>query len=169
MEKWKTYILSCIWVPSFVAQIVLVLVLGRFNEMELDEVMYAGWVIWTFSVIFGIIPIFTFKRKGGVAKGKSYVHTTTLVDTGIYSIVRHPQYTAGILFSLALVLWAQNWLVLALGSIVIPLVYIDMMIADANETEKFGDEYIRYMERVPRANFILGIVRVLRRRTEEEK
>ena len=131
--------------------------------------MYVGWVIWAISVIFGFLPIFIFKRKGDVAKGKSYVHTKTLVVTGIYSIVRHPQYTAGILFSLALILMAQNWLVLSLGVILIPLLYVDIAMADKHEVEKFGDDYKRYIERVPRTNFILGIIRLLIRRKGERK
>lgn len=167
MKKWKMYVLSCIWGPLLVIQIILVFIFGIFNEAGFDELMYVGWMIWTISVIFGFLPIFTFKRKGGVAKGKSYVHTRTLVVTGIYSIVRHPQYTAGILFSLALILMAQSWLVLFLGIILIPLSYIDIVMADKYELEKFGDEYKRYMERVPRSNFLLGTIRLLIRREEE--
>lgn len=167
MKQWRIYILSCIWGPLLVVQIILVFVFGIFNEAGFDEVMYVGWLIWAISVIFGFLPIFTFKRKGGVAKGKSYVHTKTLVVTGIYSIVRHPQYTAGILFSLALILMAQSWLVLFLGIILIPLSYIDIVMADKYELEKFGDEYKRYMERVPRSNFLLGAIRLLIRREEK--
>ena len=167
MKQWRIYILSCIWGPLLVVQIILVFVFGIFNEAGFDELMYVGWMIWTISVIFGFLPIFTFKRKGGVAKGKSYVHTKTLVVTGIYSIVRHPQYTPGILFSLALILMAQSWLVLFLGIILIPLSYIDIVMADKYELEKFGDEYKRYMERVPRSNFLLGTIRLLIRREEE--
>jgi len=131
--------------------------------------MYVGWVIWAISVIFRFLPIFIFKRKGGVAKGKSYIHTTNLVVTGIYSIVRHPQYTACILFSLALILMAQNWLVLSLGVVLIPLLYIDIVMANKYEVEKFGDEYKRYMKKVPRTNFMLGIIRLLRHRKGERK
>ena len=168
MSQWKEYILSCIWGPLLVVQIILVFFLGIFNEAGFDLVMYAGWLVWAISVIFGFLPIFTFKSKGGVAKGKSYVHTRTLVVTGIYSIVRHLQYTAGILFSLALILIAQNWLVLSLGVIVIPLLYVDIVMADTHEIEKFGDDYKRYMEKAPRANFILGIFRQLGRRNGEK-
>jgi len=31
---------------------------------------------------------------------------------------------------------------------------------------KFGDDYKRYMQRVPRMNFILGIIRLLRKKEE---
>jgi len=161
IKQWKMLILSCIWGPLLVIQIILVLVLGIFNETGFDEVMYLGWLIWAISVIFGFLPIFTFRRRGDVAKGKSYVHTKTLVTTGVYSLLRHPQYTAGILFSLALTLMAQSWLVLSLGIILIPLLYMDIVMADKHELEKFGDDYRHYMEKVPRSNFLLGAIRLL--------
>jgi len=41
--------------------------------------------------------------------------------------------------------------------------------ADKHEVEKFGDDYKRYIERVPRTNFILGIIRLLIRRKGERK
>ena len=126
-------------------------------------VVYAGLAIWVISLVFGWMPIFVLKKKGGVTKGKSYVHTTTLVKSGLYSIVRHPQYAAGILFSLALVLISQTWLITVIGAVVIPLLYVDILKTDKYEVEKFGDEYKRYMKEVPRTNFILGIIRVLKR------
>jgi len=168
MKKWKTYVLSCIWVPFFIAQILMVFVFGIFNEAGLDVVMYIGWVIWAISLILGWLPIFIFKRKGGVLKGKGYVHTTILVDSGLYSIVRHPQYTAGILFSLALILISQSWLIAAIGVLVILLMYVDILMADKHEVEKFGNEYESYMKKVPRTNFILGMIRLLGRRRAKE-
>ena len=167
MKKWKTYILTCVWGPLLIAQIVLVFVFGIVNKAELNILMYVGWVIWAISVVLGWLPIFVLKTKGGVAKGKSYVHTTTLVKTNIYAIVRHPQYTAGILFSLALIFISQNWLIAVMGAVVIVLLYIDILMTDKYEVEKFGDEYKDYMKKVPRTNFILGIIRLLRRGMEK--
>jgi len=162
-SHWKEYILSCIWGPLLITQIVLVLVFGKYNEAGFDVVMVLGWAVWVLSLVFGWMPIFVLKKKGGVKKGKSYVDTSVLVDSGLYSIVRHPQYTAGILWSLALILISQNGIVTALGFIVVLLMYIDIMKADKHEIEKFGEEYKRYMKRVPRTNFILGIFRLLKR------
>jgi protein-S-isoprenylcysteine O-methyltransferase Ste14 len=163
MQKWKSYILSCIWGPCLIAQIVFFFVFGWSNDAGMSAVRYAGYGIWVISAVLGWMPIFVLKKQGGVAQGKSYVHTTTLVTTGLYSIVRHPQYTAGILFSLALVLVSQTWLILALGLVVMVLLYIDIMITDKFEIEKFGEEYKRYMKEVPRTNFVLGIIRRLTR------
>jgi protein-S-isoprenylcysteine O-methyltransferase Ste14 len=162
MKKWQTYILTLIWGPLLIAQIVLVLIFGKINSNKLDALFYLGWLVWLISVVFGWLPILVLKRKGGVPKGKTYVHTQTLVTTNIYSIVRHPQYTAGLLFSLALVLISQTWLITILGAFIILFLYLDILIADRIEIEKFGDLYRAYMQQVPRTNFLLGIVRLLR-------
>ena len=56
----------------------------------------AGGVVWAFGMVLVMAPIVMFPRKGGVGKGKPYTNTTRIVDNGIYSAVRHPQYTGGI-------------------------------------------------------------------------
>jgi protein-S-isoprenylcysteine O-methyltransferase Ste14 len=168
MERWKMHILSCIWSPLLLAQFIIVFFLGIFNEAGLDWIMYVGWLIWAISLIFAWLPIFIFKRKGGVPKGKGYVHTTILVDSGLYSIVRHPQYTAGILFSISLILISQSWLIVAIGAVVILLLYTDILMTDKHEVEKFGEEYKLYMKKVPRTNFILGIIRSFGIRREKD-
>jgi protein-S-isoprenylcysteine O-methyltransferase Ste14 len=169
VTHWKKYILSCIWGPLLVGQIILVFIFGMVNEAELHAVMYAGWVVWCVSCVLGWMPIFVLKRQGGVPKGKGFVHTTVLVDSGLYSIVRHPQYAAGVLFSLALILISQTWLVAAIGVVVIVLSYVDILMADKYEIEKFGDTYKRYMKEVPRINFLLGVIRSVRRGVQARK
>ena len=124
-----------------------------------------GWFILMLSAFFGWLPIFTFRRKGKIT-GKSYVHTSVLVDTGIYSIVRHPQYLAGILINLALPMISLHWSVIALGLIGGAVNYINTFDEEQGCLEKFGDDYSHYMAKVPRLNFIAGIVREIRRRIE---
>jgi protein-S-isoprenylcysteine O-methyltransferase Ste14 len=65
-------------------------------EVSQNEILaYVGVGLYVFSgMVFGALPIFEFRKKGGVRKGQSYVRTTKLVDSGIYSVVRHPQYVA---------------------------------------------------------------------------
>lgn len=110
------------------------------------------------------MPCYIFKKKGGVAKGDSYIKTTKLVDTGIYAIGRHGQFLAGILFSLALILITQHWLSLLCGIPVMIGIYYDMFRADKALIMKFGDNYMEYMKMVPRVNFIWGIVKYLYRK-----
>ncbi|MBN1303499.1 MAG: isoprenylcysteine carboxylmethyltransferase family protein [Anaerolineales bacterium] len=130
----------------------------------LPALQWLGWGIWALSAFFGIAPIIIFRRRGGVAKGKSYVETTHLVDTSLYAIVRHPQYLAGILFNLSMMLLAQHWLVILLGILSTVLIYVDIQTADREGIEKFGDEYRKYMQRVPQINFLLGGFRLLQKK-----
>jgi protein-S-isoprenylcysteine O-methyltransferase Ste14 len=123
-----------------------------------------GWVVWTVGMIMVMAPIIMFPRRGGVAKGKSYVETTRLVDTGIYAVVRHPQYTGGALsIFLTTLLWYPHWLFGVLGVAGAVAAYLGCREEDKYLIEKFGDDYKRYMQRVPRMNFVLGIARVVRR------
>jgi len=123
----------------------------------------AGWGVLTVSAIFGWLPIYTFRKRGGV-KGGAYIHTTTLVDSGVYGIVRHPQYLAGVLMSIALPMIAQHWLVAAFGLVAAVVYYVNTFTEEKNNLEKFGEEYRRYMETVPRMNFVAGLVRLIQRR-----
>ena len=94
-------------------------------------------------------------------EGKGYIHTTILVDRGVYAIVRHPQYLAGMLMGIALTLIAQHWVVAGLGVVVVLISYIDTFEEEISCIKKFGEDYEHYRERVPRVNFVIGIVRML--------
>ena len=160
----KKFILSYIWGFLLLTQIVLVFVFAKISEDRISVITYTGLVTWGLSAVFGWLPIFIFKRKAGVPKGKSFVNTTILVKDGLYALVRHPQYTAGILFSLALILISQNCFIVVIGVVAMVLMYIDIIVADKHEITKFGDDYKQYMREVPRVNFLLGIIRLLRQR-----
>jgi protein-S-isoprenylcysteine O-methyltransferase Ste14 len=156
--------------PSIIASLLffLQIIIGFYLLSEVSQnqiVAYAGVGLYCFSgLVFGMLPVFEFRKKGGVQKGKSYIHTTKLVDSGIYSIVRHPQYITFILWAIAGMLLFQHWLIICLGIPVIPLMYIDLIHADRDGINKFGEEYKWYMKKVPRANFLLGTIRMLQRK-----
>lgn len=129
---------------------------------------WAGWICLWISAIFGVLPVFTLRKKGGVAQGDSYMNTSVLVDSGIYAIVRHPQGgTAWLLINLGLILIAWHWTSAALGLVSMALVYADTFKADQDGIAKFGRAYRCYMERTPRVNFVAGIVRLRSSHGEE--
>jgi protein-S-isoprenylcysteine O-methyltransferase Ste14 len=150
----------------FISQIIVgVYLVSEVSQIEI--LAYVGVGLYIFSgMVFGMLPVFEFRKKGGVRKGQSYIHTTKLVDTGIYSVVRHPQYVTFILFAIAGMLLFQHWIIILLGIPIIPLTYIDLIKADKDAIEKFGDDYKAYMKKVPRANFLLGIIHRFRKREE---
>ena len=124
-----------------------------------------GAFVWIFGMILVMAPIIMFPRRGGVPKGKSFVNTTKLVDTGIYALVRHPQYTGGVYsIFITTVLLYPHWLFVLLGSIGIVVIYLSCREEDQRLIQQFGEDYIAYMRRVPRMNIFLGIMRLIRQR-----
>jgi protein-S-isoprenylcysteine O-methyltransferase Ste14 len=160
--SWISYIPASVAGVLTLAQLVSVFFLGVDDVNSALRIL--GWIIWLLSVIFGVLPIIIFRARGGIPHGESYVKTTLLVEDGLYGIVRHPQYLAGILLNFALILISQHWLVILLGLPSMVLMYFDIQKADQNEIEKFGDAYREYMERVPQINFILGMFRQFQNR-----
>ncbi len=164
MEDWKKdkkMLLEMIILTALiVAQIILFIIFFDYGRILIFK--YIGYFLWILSAIFGWLPIYEFRKRGKVPKGKSYMSTTRLVTSGVYSIVRHPQFLAGILLSLAFILISQHWLVLIIGIPVIIILHRDMFWADKSCLEKFGKSYEGYMKKVPRINFILGIIKILK-------
>lgn len=175
MKDWKgafyglhPHLLAWIWAALLILQMILAFFV--FSDPKVPVIRSAGWAIWVLGTGFAILPIFTLRTRGGVPKGKSYMETTTLVETGIYAIARHPQGgTAALLLSLALAFIGQHWLVLVLAVVGMVLIYLDTFKADDACIEKFGQPYVSYMQRVPRVNFVAGIVRLLVQSRPESK
>jgi protein-S-isoprenylcysteine O-methyltransferase Ste14 len=165
MRSQKTTVLSSawgLWIALAIAQTVLSFFL--YNPSGLQPLRYAGWLTWVVMCLFALLPVVTLHSKGGVPKGSSYVHTTVLVDSGVYALVRHPQYLSFLLLSIVLILLAQHWLIVVIGVAAMAVVYAGIVPqADYANIVKFGDEYTSYMQRVPRLNLVLGIMRLLRR------
>lgn len=162
--SWKDSVPVTLVTILFISQIVIGIYLVS-GVSQIDVLAYAGVGLYAFSgLVFGGLPVFEFRRKGGVKKGESYIHTTQVVDTGIYSVVRHPQYVTFMLWAVAGMLLFQHWIIVLLGIPIFPLTYVDLIKADNDAVAKFGDDYRAYMKRVPRANFLLGIIRRFRKR-----
>jgi len=154
------HLLAWIWAALLISQMILAFFV--FREPKIQALTVAGWAIWALGTVFAILPIFALRARGKVPEGRSYMETTALVDTGIYAMVRHPQAgTAGILLNLALALIGQHWLLVVLAVVGMALIYVDTFNADEACIEKFGEEYTRYMQRVPRVKFMVGLWRLL--------
>ena len=123
----------------------------------IEELVVAGYTILGIGALFFILSVYTLRRKG----------TSNVVDSGIYSIVRHPMYLGGMVMFFSHIFLGQNWIV-AISTIVgIVCCYLIILSADQRNIEKFGDDYKLYMQKVPRANFLLGIIWLLGRRKSE--
>ena len=167
--SWTEYIPVTFTSLLFISQIVIgIYLLPEVSQIEV--LAYVGVGLYVFSgLIFGMLPVLEFRKKGGVSKSQSYIHTTRLVDTGIYSIVRHPQYVTFMMWAIAGMLLFQHWIIILLGVPIFPLTYIDLTKADKDAIEKFGDDYTAYMKKVPRANFMLGLLRLMQRKRKQSE
>jgi len=134
--------------------------------LDLKILFYVGWMVLVVGLL--LFPSFLyFKKRGEVARGRSLMCTTVLVDSGTYAIVRHPQFLGAALLPCASILISQHWLTAIIGVPIIVLMSIFVQMAEKGLVLKFGDDYKRYMQRVPRMNLLLGIIRLLRRKWEK--
>ena len=161
---WKKFLPMALIGIFFIMQTAIgIAMLPRVPQNEM--LAYLGVGLYSISgMVFGLLPVFQLRGRGGVTRGRSYVHTTRVVDTGLYSIVRHPQYLTWTLWAIAGMLLFQHWAVIVLGIPILPLTYVDMIREERENVRKFGEEYERYIDRVPRMNFIWGVIKAFGRR-----
>ena len=122
---------------------------------NIEALWYVGWIFWVVGIALIILPYYhIYYRKVKV-----------LVDSGIYAVVRHPIYLGWILaIFVATIFLHQHWLFLIIGILGIASVYLISRQEDRLNIERFDSDYKGYMQKVPRMNIIVGIIRLLRRR-----
>ena len=138
------------------------LVFGPYLSLSIP--FYIGWLVLATSFLFFFSPFLFFKKKGYPTSGKGIMDTTVIVESGTYGIVRHPQYLGGVLAVCSSLLISQHWLFVLIGAPIVWIMPKWIQEEEANQIAKFGDEYKRYMEKVPAINFITGIIRLLHRK-----
>ena len=119
----------------------------------------SGWIIWLFGLLLAFSPNIVLKKRGGVPKGKSYMQTTKLVTDGIYGLIRHPQYTGGLIIAFSMCLIVQTPIAYILAIIAMITAYLSMIFEEDRLIIKFGSSYENYKNNVPRANLLIGIIR----------
>lgn len=149
------------WVAFLFSAIVLVVV----PFLERGENRYlraAGVPILAAAGVFMFVPFYLLKRYGQVDQAKSYIDTTVVVDRGLYSIVRHPQYLGYTFLVVGFILLSQNWLIAVPGLLAIVCFYLQSVAEERFCREEFGEPYEDYLRHVPRFNFVWGIIRLCR-------
>ncbi|MFP3985651.1 MAG: methyltransferase family protein [Candidatus Bathyarchaeia archaeon] len=127
-------------------------------------VVYLAIVTFVISLIVMVYAVYLRAKKGGCGwKGES--ETVMLVTEGVYNIVRHPANLCFGLVLLSVTVGLSNWLpftpLSVIGNILVFLgVYRSSVEEEKLDLLKWGEKYQRYMEKVPRFNFLLGIWRL---------
>jgi protein-S-isoprenylcysteine O-methyltransferase Ste14/NAD-dependent dihydropyrimidine dehydrogenase PreA subunit len=143
------------------------LILGPYLHLTIP--FYIGWIVLAASLPFFFSPILYFKTRGKPTEGKGIMDTTVIVESGTYGIVRHPQFLGAVLTTCASILISQYWLFALIGIFEVLITAKWIREEEENLIAKFGDDYKRYMETVPRINLVLGIIRLLRRKWEKAR
>lgn len=141
-----------------------------YNRVELTALLYPGWGLLIISLVLMMLMRRAFIAQGGAKEaGKDWLDTTRVVDTGIYGIIRHPLFLSFILLIVALMLLTRHWLSVVFGLPIVAFLYAEMHLEERNSIRKFGEDYERYMQQVPRINVVLGLIRLMRRRDGPQK
>lgn len=74
----------------------------------------------------------------------------TVVDTGLYRLIRHPSYSGTLLTVLGVLLCATNWVSLACFVLALPGFAYRIRVEEAALTEAIGQPYRDYMRRTKR-------------------
>jgi protein-S-isoprenylcysteine O-methyltransferase Ste14 len=87
------------------------------------------------------------------------MQATTVVDHGLYTVVRHPQYLGYMCLNVTFMLISPHWLIILVASVAMMLFYLYARQEEGRLIKKFGRGYQEYISRVPRFNILRGIVR----------
>ena len=115
-----------------------------------------GYILFIPAAFLVVSSFYCLYRKGK-ARTLSPSDPMTLVDTGIYRIVRHPMLLGLAVWAFALILVFQSALSIVLGIIAIILSWMAAREEDRFNLKKFGGSYKKYMTRVPRWNAFKGL------------
>lgn len=73
-----------------------------------------------------------------------------LLTEGIYSRIRHPRYVGAFSFVLGLALVANSPVSYIVAALLIPLIYIIVFFEERELKKRFGPQYEKYCQKVPR-------------------
>jgi protein-S-isoprenylcysteine O-methyltransferase Ste14 len=122
-----------------------------------------GVFVLILAGVFAFAPFHALRKHGRTQHGKTYMETDAVVDQGLYSITRHPQYLGYMLLACGFALLSQHWVALLLAVVGVTLFYHQAVKEEKYCLDRLGEPYEQYLRRIPRFNVILGIVRLLRR------
>ncbi len=152
LEKPKTYLQK---VPPNVSAFILLIViagifnLGTFDESIKQEYSYLRFIGLALFIIFSWLQVYSFKSlKENYAQEILILKKHSLVTTGIYKTIRHPQYLSQVLSDLGAALAVMSFIALpAVLLLEIPLFILRAKFEESLLENHFKDEYINYKKR----------------------
>ena len=135
---------------------ILILGLGGVGiQLNILPLRIIGFVLLVPAALFTISAFVALKRRGKPETG--WEHTTVMVKSNVFRIVRHPMYLGTAIWAIGLALIFQSIPSTILGTVSASCYWMASKKEDSFNTEKFGDSYKEYMEKVPMWNAFRGL------------
>lgn len=100
---------------------------------EVRFLRIVGALIGAVALPLSFLPIMVLARRGKPSEGGSYLQTTKIVESHVFSLVRHPQYLSYILFMITFGLLGQSAVVTALAITASGFLYWSMRLEEKIE------------------------------------
>ena len=115
MHKRSHLIAHIAYIGLYGAMIISTIIL--YNSADLAGLVYAGWIIMVFGIIFLLCS--------SKSRKKGHAEDIGLVESGMYAFVRHPEFLGHILIIFALVIISQHRINFIVGAILIVLLCLE--------------------------------------------
>lgn len=113
-----------------------------------------AWMRWSGAAVMAVCLPLVYWVFSSLGKNVTPTVVTrresTLVTHGPYRWVRHPLYTVGFLAYAGFSLLAANWFIFAILLLAFPFLHMRTPIEEARLVDRFGEDYLRYMEHTGR-------------------
>ncbi len=138
---------------------------GEFFSIQNKNIFlqHVGFCFLLLGLVLIPAPFIFFREQKKSEKSLYVVRTHKIVTTGLYSIIRHPQYLGWALVACAMLLIRQHPVIILIGLSSIILFYVATLEEEKDLWKKFGEDYEVYMKSIPRWNVFIGIKRKLGR------
>ena len=129
---------------------------GLVGHLHIQPLKITGYILYipaSLLIASSLIAL----HKYGNPHSEDITDTSTIVENGIYSIIRQPMTLGMAIFSIALILIFPSIPNLIAQTIAFASFLISALTETKFNIEKFGSTYIDYMHRVPLWNIIKGL------------
>jgi protein-S-isoprenylcysteine O-methyltransferase Ste14 len=142
---------------------VLLIIASQFLPRGDHQTLRIGGVVMLLTAaVFIFTPFYLLSKYGETQAGKTYLQAREVVQQSLYALLRHPQYLGYMLLACGFTLLSQHWVAMLLASLSVIFFYMQAVQEERHCLDLYGESYRRYLQRVPRFNFIQGIWRNLR-------
>jgi protein-S-isoprenylcysteine O-methyltransferase Ste14 len=131
--------------PSFIIPIFPELAIGPLLDITFPIfhiILSSPFIILAFW--FGLVGV-----KGTGLETAETHRAEKVIDSGIYSVVRHPQYLGGLMGHIGFTILLSRLYSLIFLPIMVLIVYIISWKEEKELCKEFGDDYKQYQEKVP--------------------